>query len=153
MNLMQKQRPRGVSIIGWIGVIGGILITVFGLVLATMSDYLSLTEEDIAFFEPETRFLITIENTGIFYVGIGIAAIILGFGLLKGRRWAWPANVIAGFVGIGFSIYYIGAQNSFDNLISNGIAIAIDGVFLYYLYRPHVKAYFGRVASSTATTT
>lgn len=29
------------------------------------------------------------------------------------------------------------------------INIAISGIVLYYLYRPHVKAYFGKVPATT----
>jgi hypothetical protein len=31
------------------------------------------------------------------------------------------------------------------------VSIIINGVILYYLYRPHVKAYFGKAVSSPAS--
>jgi hypothetical protein len=29
------------------------------------------------------------------------------------------------------------------------VSIAISGVILYYMYRPHVKAYFGKTVTSS----
>ncbi len=58
----------------------------------------------------------------IYYVSIFmISAIILPYGLLKGREWAWT------FGGILFAM-----------------SIPIGLIFLYYITRPHVRAFFGK---------
>ena len=58
----------------------------------------------------------------IYYVSIFmISAILLPYGLLKGREWAWT------FGGILFAM-----------------SIPIGLIFLYYITRPHVKAFFGK---------
>lgn len=59
----------------------------------------------------------------IYYITIFvISAIILPYGLLKGKSWAWTLG------GMLFAL-----------------SIPIGLVFLYYLTRPHVKAYFGKI--------
>ena len=58
----------------------------------------------------------------IYYITMfSISAIILPYGLLKGRGWAWTIG------GILFAL-----------------SIPIGLIFLYYLTRPHVRAYFGK---------
>ena len=58
----------------------------------------------------------------IYYITIFvISAIILPYGILKGKGWAWTIG------GILFAL-----------------SIPIGLIFLYYLTRPHVKAYFGK---------
>lgn len=58
----------------------------------------------------------------IYYITVFvISAIILPYGILKGKSWAWTIG------GILFAL-----------------SIPIGLIFLYYLTRPHVKAYFGK---------
>ncbi len=58
----------------------------------------------------------------IYYITIFvISAIILPYGLVRGKSWAWT------FGGMLFAL-----------------SIPIGLIFLYYLTRPHVKAYFGK---------
>jgi len=58
----------------------------------------------------------------VYYIIIfTISAIILPYGLIKGKGWAWT---------IGSALF--------------ALSIPIGLIFLYYLTRPHVKAYFGK---------
>ena len=58
----------------------------------------------------------------IYYITVFvISAIILPYGILKGKSWAWTIG------GILFAL-----------------SIPIGLIFLYYLTRPHVKTYFGK---------
>jgi hypothetical protein len=63
---------------------------------------------------------------GIIYLPLGLGYFYVGYGLLKGMGWAWTATVIAYCVGIPFSIGF-------------------TAIYLYYMYRPKVKSYFGKV--------
>ena len=58
----------------------------------------------------------------IYYISIFVlSAIILPYGFLKGRGWAWT------FGGLLFAL-----------------SIPIGLIFLFYITRPHIKAYFGK---------
>jgi hypothetical protein len=58
----------------------------------------------------------------IYYIAVfSISAIILPYGFIKGRGWAWT---------IGGMLY--------------ALSIPVGLIFLYYLTRPHVKEYFGK---------
>jgi hypothetical protein len=73
-------------------------------------------------------------------IAIGIACFLLAWGLFKAKGWAWTITVILAIISIIFSIMGVGS-GGFINIIN----IIISGVILYYLYRPAVKSFFGRV--------
>ncbi len=77
---------------------------------------------------------------GAVLVGIGIVSFIVAYGLLKGRGWAWTVTIILSIISIVWNAITIATAANFGGIIS----IIISGIILYYLFRPHVKAYFGR---------
>jgi hypothetical protein len=90
-----------------------------------------------AAFVPELRILLLV--TGGFLIAIGIGYLVVSYGLLKGRGWAWTVTLILSYLGIVTSIISIVGGNfaSIGHLV---ISIAI----IYFLYRPQSKAYFGK---------
>jgi hypothetical protein len=111
----QKRRPLGVTIIAILLILGGLVWLVSGLILL-------------------------IVLVGIVFLALGIAYLIMAYGLLKGRGWAWTISLILAGIGIVAGIYHI-TQNNIGGAIAS---IIINGVIIYYLYRPNVKAYFGK---------
>ena len=76
---------------------------------------------------------------GAIGIAIGIACFLLAWGLFRGKGWAWIITVIIAIFSIIFSVVAFGI-GGFVNIVN----IIISGIILYYLYRPTVKAYFGR---------
>jgi uncharacterized protein YqgC (DUF456 family) len=79
----------------------------------------------------------------------------MSYGLFKGKGWAWTITIILTIIGIAIQIVstsvgsvFIASLNNANNvssgIIGSIIGIAINIAVLYYLYRPHVKAYFGK---------
>ena len=110
----QKHRPLGVTVIAILTVIGGIIFLASGLVLLII-------------------------GIGIILLALGIAYLVMAYGLWKGRGWAWTITLIVSAIGIIVGI----ASIIFDNL-GGIITIIINAVVIYYLYRPNVKAFFGK---------
>jgi hypothetical protein len=93
---------------------------------------------------------------GTIVLAVGIGYLFVSYGLLKGKGWAWIITVILTIVAIVvqivsgvtasmFNASFIDDSNSFvTGIIAQIVGIAINGVILYYLYRPNVKAFFGR---------
>jgi uncharacterized membrane protein len=92
---------------------------------------------------------------------IGIGYLVMSYGLLKGKGWAWTITIILMLVGIAIQIISTTSGTVFNasllsssssnnaNTVISGIiggiiGIAINVVVVYYLYRPNVKAYFGK---------
>lgn len=89
---------------------------------------------------------------GSVIIAIGLYRSLLPYGLLKGIGWAWTAAVILSVISIILNAISIAMGNT-GGLVS----VSISGVILYYLHRPHVKAYFGKAyvattANDTSTT-
>lgn len=66
---------------------------------------------------------------------LGAISFMMAWGLLKGKPWAWTVTLILTIISLIFDLPSV-----------NIIGLIIDIVILYYLFRPHVKAYFGRSA-------
>jgi len=98
---------------------------------------------------------------GAIVLAVGIGYLVVSYGLLKGKEWAWIITVILTIIAIAvqivsgvtasmFDASFIDDTNSFvTGIIAQIVGIAINGVILYYLYRPNVKAFFGRSLPST----
>jgi signal transduction histidine kinase len=94
---------------------------------------------------------------GAIILAVGIGYLVMSYGLLKGKRWAWTITVVLLFIGIAIniaSIIIFGTfainmdLSSFLTANSGNIAgIIISVIILYYLYRPHVKSYFGKMST------
>lgn len=83
---------------------------------------------------------------GIVLLAISIVSFVVAHGLLKGLGWAWTVTVILSIVSIVFNAISIATGN-----IAAIISIIISGIIIYYLYRPHVKTYFGKGVSQSST--
>jgi cytochrome bd-type quinol oxidase subunit 2 len=92
---------------------------------------------------------------------IGIGYLVMFYGLLKGKGWAWTITIILMFIGIAIQIISTTSGTVFNasllsssssnnantvisGIIGSIIGIAINVAVVYYLYRPNVKAYFGK---------
>ena len=72
-------------------------------------------------------------------IAIGIAYLVVSYGLMKGRGWAWSVTVILSYIGIVFSIVAIVSGN-----LASISQLIISIVVVFFLYRPQSKAFFGK---------
>lgn len=110
----QKHRPLGVTLIAILTLIGGIIFLASGIVLL-------------------------IVGIGIVLIALGVAYLVMAYGLWSGKGWAWTITLILSVIGIIVAIVSIAAGN-----IGAIVSIIIHAVVIYYLYRPNVKAFFGK---------
>ena len=88
---------------------------------------------------------------GAVFLPLGIISLIVAFGTLKGKGWAWSLTVVISVIGIAMNIIsnaFSGFQTS--SIVSMVVSVAINLLILYYLYRPHVKTFFGKGIASPA---
>jgi ABC-type thiamin/hydroxymethylpyrimidine transport system permease subunit len=71
----------------------------------------------------------------------------MAYGLLKGKGWAWSITIILSFIGIVFGVISIATGN-----IGAIFHTIVNAVVLYYLYKPHVKMFFGKTKQKAAMT-
>jgi hypothetical protein len=86
---------------------------------------------------------------GVVLVAIAIVSFVVAYGLLKGKGWAWTVAIILSIISIVWNAITLVTAANFGGIIS----IVISGIILYYLFRPHVKAYFGKGVSPSRPAT
>lgn len=117
---MQRSRPFGVTLIAILAVLGGIGSFLSGLAVIAIIPLLGII-------------------LGGILIVIGLAYFGVAYGLWKGFSWAWIITLIVSVIGIivGLGSLAVGNMGAIFHVIVNAIVI-------YYLYRPNVKAYFGK---------
>jgi hypothetical protein len=158
-------RPLGITIIAILSIISGILLVFVGLssvgtgaLFSTASTGGSNTPNEYSSIG--STFGMAFLLLGAILLAVGIGYLAVSYGLLKGRGWAWTITVILTIMGIvvqvvsGITVSIIAVSISNDsNTVIQGvlwqiIGLAVDIVILYYLYRPNVKAFFGKMPNS-----
>ena len=141
-----KKRPTGVTVIAILIIIGGILLLLAGIAGVVVG---SLSISQII----GLGFVII----GAIILAVGIGYLVVSYGLLKGKRWSWTITVVLLFIGIAIDVasiiifgYFTFDTDTSSFLTTNSGSIAgiiISVIILYYLYRPHVKSYFGKLST------
>ncbi|HET7149745.1 MAG TPA: hypothetical protein VFI73_14760 [Candidatus Nitrosopolaris sp.] len=158
---MQKQsRPRGVTIIAILIIIAGVLsllvgigLVVIGPVIMNVSPTSSLGSQ----IEPQVLGIVFVVF-GSILLALGVANLVMAYGLWKGKGWAWTISIIVLFIGIAIDIISLSitsvgvfsntGSSLLGNILSGIVGIGINAFVIYYLYRPHVKAYFGKTIAT-----
>lgn len=121
------ERPLGVTIIGILWILGGLLALLGGLGIAAFSAVMGP-------FGGVTGLAI-----GFVFIIIGAVEITLGIGCFRAWGWVWTVGVIITIVSLLIGLL--------DLLISGAgalLGILISAIILWYLFQPNVKAYFGK---------
>jgi hypothetical protein len=147
MQSATKSRPRGVTIAATVNIIVGIAGLFFGIGFIAQDALLHPIIES-AFDLPRRNLSAEQASTQGFGIALGaafvplvIVSFIVASGLLKGRRWAWTTALVLSIISMvwyAFSIVIIPSNGG------RTLGVIIGAVTIYYLYRPHVKAYLGK---------
>jgi hypothetical protein len=157
-----KSRPLGVTIIAILNIIGGAFSLIGGLGLIALGVILPLVPPS-TFNQSELQGNLTAGQApipappvdtsmfaqslfggvsiaiGAVLIAIAIVSFVVAYGLLKGRRWAWTVTIILSIISIVWNAITLAGGNFFGI-----VSIVVSGIIIYYLYRPHVKAFFGK---------
>jgi hypothetical protein len=140
-NMQPAKRPTGVTIIAILNIISGIIMLIGGVALVAIGSALHS-----AFDGTDPGMSILAGMSGAFGIAMGgiifalaIFSFIVAYGLWNGKGWAWTLTVVLSIISIALNAISLAGAN-FGGIIS----MIISAVILYYLYRPHVKAYFGK---------
>ena len=167
--------PFGITIIAILAIISGVVLIFGGLSsLVSGAYFASITVENVItelqLGQPQTpnvtevHALIQLLGSisiamGAIVMVIGIGYLVVSYGLLKGRGWAWTITVILTTASIIVQIVFVittsvlnalmhhDTNTSLYHLIDQITGMAINGMILYYLYRPPVKRYFKKSQS------
>ncbi len=119
--MLSTVRPTGVTILAILEIISGIIAIAAGLLIATLSSMIGIEFGTIG---------VTIS---VIVIALGVASFVMAWGLLQGKSWAWTSTLVLTIISL-----------IFDLAGANLVGLIIEGVILYYLFRPNVKAFFGK---------
>jgi uncharacterized membrane protein (DUF2068 family) len=164
-------RPTGVTILGALFVIAGAFALVGGIAtlgaipfVANLSPNVIGNNELQFNGEPLTPSQQTalvqgsgsiLTVLGAFLIPLGIASLVVAYGLFKAKSWAWFVAVVLSTIGLAINVISLVTGNM-GAITGALVGIAINAIVLYYLSRRNVRQYFGKVSSprqqSSATT-
>jgi len=148
---MRGSLPSVIKIVTILAIVNGIILLVGGLITvyfiptiitSQLRNITNLTE--VNQLHPQISSGVTGTILSIIYIialvsiALGGAWFCLAWSLYDSKQRAWLITVILSIITIIFSILFIGD-------IVNITTLIISGLILYYMYRPYVKSYFGRV--------
>ncbi|HEV8404872.1 MAG TPA: hypothetical protein VGQ13_03090 [Nitrososphaera sp.] len=149
MQSAHQSRPREVTITATLNIIVGVAGLFFAVgFIAQDAVFHPVIESAFGGDLPRRNLSADQASTPGFGIALGavlaplaIVSFIVANGLLKGRRWAWTAALVLSIISMVWYAFTVAI------IPSNGgrtIGIIIGAVTIYYLYRPHVKAYLGK---------
>ena len=132
-----ENRPKGISIVAIIFFFLAILSLIIGISIIIPNTPLDVLWTLKNSFPPGFKYTTAGIAFGYFLVILGLIILYTGWGLLKGRKWAWwlavimlVANGIAGIVSL--------ALGNFGEILG----VLIIAGFLFYLTRHGIRAFF-----------
>lgn len=152
--MSRRSRPIGVTVVSILMIanaallVGGgifIILVIPGVIneqLASNQTNITIGSQTIGNVGKTATSLIHAIIIGVSTVSIalGVGAFVLALALLSGKGWSWMISVILAIISVIFSIVAL-ASGGFTSIIT----LIINGAIAYYLYKPPIKAYFGRV--------
>ena len=124
-------RPFLITVIGILTLLGGLAVLLAGVLLFAMPDSaIADAFKDSGIVDIGNL----VDILGVGLIIVGLIFLVVAIGLLKGWTWIWYVAVILYVIDIILGILMLPA-----GIISLVIAIVI----IYYLFRPHVKEFFG----------
>jgi hypothetical protein len=154
MSTTSHKRPLGVTIRGFFYIIEGVIAISCGVLLSTTTQYIETYLNRFS-QKQEISMLLQILDGGLSHILIiwlvvaGSAGIVIGIGVLKGKRWAWKITIIQTFLSVAVGLIYFSYTNTdpTSKLIGTSFELIIGIVIICYFFQPHVRAYFNRLST------
>ena len=118
-------------------IIGGLILIFTGITPLFIGPLISV---DISNY-PISALGLLITIGGLVLVGLGIASLIVSWGLLKGKRWARTITLIISFIAIIFAIISLISSEDLIHILE----IIVYGIIIYYMFTKKVKLFFEKV--------
>ncbi len=132
----EKERPTGVTILAVLEFLASAIVLLMGLLMIGGGGMFATAYRHDAGLMGGLLVV-----GGILMLAMGIVGLLVAWGLWTGKSWAWWLVVI----GSGLGVLSILSLN-----LSGVVDAAISALVLWYLFKPHVKDFFGvQVSFST----
>lgn len=145
MVTTEAQRPLGVTVLAVLDVLVGIFPVYLGVMymifISTFSNpgiIGSLGGWGMPGFFALFRGALILP-LGLILLVLGILAFVVGWGFWKGRGWAWTFGLVLYVIGIVLEVISLAVGD-----VVSIVVVIIGALLVYYMFRPNVKAWFGK---------
>jgi hypothetical protein len=136
----KPKRPTGVTVLAVLDILGGIVGIGAGALFIGIA---ALASSSLVQQYPSLGTISGVSSIlyalGALALILGIISIVVAIGFLGGKGWAWTLGIVVSIINIIVSIV-----ETIIGFSSNIIGIIFSIIIIYYLMRPHVKAFFGK---------
>lgn len=155
MTSIPFKRPLGITIRGLLYLAEGVITILCGVLISITTQYIKNYLNNFPDNHGFSVFL-KILDSSLSYVLIvwlivaGSAGIIIGIGILKGKRWAWKITIIQTLFSVSVGVIYFlfpDTTDMFSKIIGVLLELIAGAVIIYYFYRPNVISYFNRLST------
>ena len=129
---MSKMRPTGITILIILEAIGSLILLVGGIALVALGRFAG---DMIPVPIPRALVGGLFALFGVVFLVLGLAGFFVCWGLWGGKGWAWSVALV---------LAVIGAIIGLTSLPGGIVGLAVNGFIAYYLWQPHVKAFFSK---------
>ena len=129
---MSKARPTGITILIILEAIGSLLLLIGGIALVALGRFAG---DIIPVPIPRIPIGGLFALFGVVLLVLGLAGFFVCWGLWNGKGWAWSVALV---------LAVIGAIIGLTSLQWGIVGLAVNGFIAYYLWQPHVKAFFSK---------
>jgi uncharacterized membrane protein (DUF2068 family) len=166
-----RHRPTGVTILAVLFVIAGAFTLLGGIATLVAIPFVANVNPNVIGneiqFNGQQPLLTPSEQTalaqgsgsiltvlGAVLIPLGIASLVVAYGLFKAKSWSWTVAVVLSIIGVVVNVISLVTSNM-GGITGALVGIAINAIVLYYLSRRNVRQYFGKVATprESASTT
>ncbi|MDQ3968192.1 MAG: hypothetical protein M3275_07335 [Thermoproteota archaeon] len=142
-NDLIRHRPTGVTVLGILFVIAGAFTLLGGITTLVAIPFVA----NVNLAQVSGSILTVL---GAVLIPLGIASLVVAYGLFKAKSWAWYVAVALSIIGLVVNVISL-VTADIGAITGALVGIAINAIVLYYLSRRSVRQYFERVATPTET--
>ena len=147
-NQVQREKPAFVDLLAVVMAISGIFAFFSGIDALFFASFLTSVapiNTAVPGVAQATAEMAAIWGSVILAIGVG--SLVVAYGLVSGRSWAWSGGVALAVIGIVIPI-----MNVIVGYWPSIFTILLSILILYYLSRQDVKAYFRSTISAPSDT-
>jgi uncharacterized membrane protein (DUF2068 family) len=158
-----KHRPTGVTILGVLFVIAGAFTLLGGIATLVAIPFVSNVNPNVIGnelqFNGQQPLLMPSDQTapaqgsgsiltvlGAVLITLGIASLVVAYGLFKAKSWASFVAVVLSIIGVVVNVISLVTANM-GAITGALVGIPINAIVLYYLSRRNVRQHFGKVVA------
>jgi hypothetical protein len=162
-NDLLRHRPTGITILGLLFVIAGAFTLLGGIATLVAIPFVTnvspnvignnelqlngvplTTSQQTSLVQGSGSILTAL---GAILIPLGIASLVVAYGLFKGKSWAWFVAVVLSTIGLAINVISL-VTGSMGAITGALVGIALNAIVLYYLSRRNVRQYFAKVTSA-----